>query len=79
MSATPPDAELDIKGLLCPLPLVRLSQKIATLEMGAVLRAVSDDPTCVSEVSAWAQSTGQELVSSEHEGGDYVFVIKRAK
>lgn len=73
------DIELDIKGLLCPLPLVRLSKAIDAVPVGGVLRAVSDDPTCMADIPAWAKSTGHELVTAEHDGRDYVFVIRRVE
>ena len=80
MSPTlPEDVELDIKGLLCPLPLVRLSQRIAALNIGDTLRAVSDDPACMAEIPAWAKSAGQDLLYAERDGEDYVFVIRRVK
>lgn len=77
--STPADAELDLKGLLCPLPLVKLSQSIAGVEVGGVVRAVSDDPTCMADIPAWATSTGHQLVAAEHSGNEYVFVIKRVR
>jgi tRNA 2-thiouridine synthesizing protein A len=79
MCASPQaNAELDVKGLLCPLPLVKLYQKIATIDVGAVLHAVSDDPICMAEVPAWVHAAGHELISADHDGGEYVFLIRRA-
>src|SRR5450756_1558983 len=35
------DLELDLKGLLCPLPMVKVSQNIANVPVGGVIRAVA--------------------------------------
>jgi tRNA 2-thiouridine synthesizing protein A len=38
------DLKLDLKGLLCPLPIVKLSQAIKELPVGAVIEGVATDP-----------------------------------
>ena len=76
---TPVDLELDLKGLLCPLPMVRVSQNITEVPVGGVIRAVASDPGSMADIPAWAKSTGHELLSGEKEGDDFVFLVKRTK
>lgn len=71
------DKEADLKGMICPIPLVHLSQEIAGLPVGGVLRAVTDDPACVSDVAAWSNAQGHELLETQHDGQEYVFLIRR--
>ena len=61
------DLKLDLKGLLCPLPIVKLSQAIKELPVGAVIEGVATDPGVMADVPAWAKSTGQELISIEQQ------------
>jgi tRNA 2-thiouridine synthesizing protein A len=61
------DLKLDLKGLLCPLPIVKLSQAIKELPVGAVIEGVAADPGVMADVPAWAKSTGQELISIEQQ------------
>jgi tRNA 2-thiouridine synthesizing protein A len=73
------DLELDLKGLLCPLPMVKVSQNINNVPVGGVIRAVATDPGSMADIPAWAKSTGNEVVSAEKEGSEFVFLVKRLK
>jgi tRNA 2-thiouridine synthesizing protein A len=73
------DLKLDLKGLLCPLPIVKLSQAIKELPVGAIIEGVATDPGVMADVPAWAKSTGQELISIEQQGKEYRFLIKKVK
>jgi tRNA 2-thiouridine synthesizing protein A len=71
------DKEIDLSGLVCPVPLVNLGREIATLPIGGVLRAITTDPACVSDVMAWAKTQGHELLETQHSGSEYAFLIRR--
>jgi tRNA 2-thiouridine synthesizing protein A len=73
------DMELDLKGLLCPLPMVRVSQNITNVPVGGILKAVATDPGSLADIPSWARSTGHEIVKQEQEGTDFIFYIKRLK
>ncbi|MEL7668554.1 MAG: sulfurtransferase TusA family protein [Actinomycetota bacterium] len=73
------DLELDLKGLLCPLPMVKVSQNINGVPVGGVIRAVATDPGAMADIPAWAQSTGHEVLSADKEGSEFVFLVKRVK
>ena len=80
MSDTPNvDLELDLKGLLCPMPMVKVSQSIGDVPVGGIIRAVATDAGAMADIPAWAKSTGNEIVSAEKEGDEYVFFVKRIK
>ena len=38
------DKELDVSGMSCPMPLIRLSQMVKKLGLGEMLKIVGDDP-----------------------------------
>ena len=46
------DAELDAKGLNCPLPILRAKKAIAELSSGQVLKIVATDPGSVKDFEA---------------------------
>ena len=79
MSDTNPDLDLDLRGLLCPMPMVKVSQNISNVEVGGVIRAVATDAGAMADIPAWAKSTGNEVLKAEKEGGEYVFLVKRVK
>ena len=73
------DLELDLKGLLCPLPMVRVSQNIKNVPAGGVIKAVATDPGSLADISSWARSTGNEVLKTEKDGKDIIFYVKRIK
>jgi tRNA 2-thiouridine synthesizing protein A len=73
------DLDLDLKGLLCPMPMVKVSQRIGEVPVGGVIRAVATDPGAMADIPAWAKSTGNEILSAGKEGTEYVFLVKRVK
>ncbi|MDF1542282.1 MAG: sulfurtransferase TusA family protein [Anaerosomatales bacterium] len=73
------DLELDLKGLLCPMPMVKVSQSIKDVPVGGIIRAVATDAGAMADIPAWAKSTGHEVVSALKEGSEFVFLVKRVK
>ncbi|SHG92430.1 sulfurtransferase TusA family protein [Halobaculum gomorrense] len=63
---------LDVKGLSCPMPIVKTKGAIDDLAAGEVLEVVATDPGSVSDIDGWASGTdGVNLL--EQEEGDDVF------
>ncbi len=73
------DVKLNLEGLLCPIPIVKVSQAIKKMEVGSVLEATATDPGVLADIPAWAKSTGNELISIAKEGKLITFLIKRTK
>lgn len=78
MSDTP-KLSLDFKGLLCPMPVVKIAQAIKQVEVGELVEAVATDPGVMADIPAWTRSTGHELVSLEKQEKVFKFVVKRLK
>lgn len=70
---------LDLKGLLCPIPVVKISNAIKEIEPGNVIEATATDPGVMMDIPAWCASTGNELDSMEEAGGVITFRVKRLK
>jgi tRNA 2-thiouridine synthesizing protein A len=68
---------LDLKGLSCPLPIVKTAQAIKELQSGDLIEALATDPGSVPDFTAWCKSTGNELVEQSEDGGVYRFLIKK--
>jgi len=73
------DLELDLRGLLCPLPMVRVSQNIAKVPVGGIIKAVATDPGSLADIPSWARTTGNEVVKTERADKDITFFVKRLK
>lgn len=71
------DKELDARGLNCPLPIIKTKKALNDLTSGQVLRVTSTDSGSIKDMEAFAKQTGNALLSSAQEGGDYVFFLKK--
>ncbi len=72
------DTELDTRGLNCPLPILRARKALNGLAAGKVLKVMATDPGAVKDFMAFARQTGNELLSSDETGGEYVFFLRKA-
>lgn len=77
--AIKPDQVLDLKGLLCPMPVVKLSIAVKKLNSGAVIEGIASDPGVMADIPAWARTSGNELLSIEQQGKEYHFIVKKGK
>jgi tRNA 2-thiouridine synthesizing protein A len=73
------DLKLNLEGLLCPMPVVKVSQAMKTLEVGKILEATATDPGVLADIPAWTKSTGNELISMGRENKTITFFIKKLK
>ncbi|MBL8431697.1 MAG: sulfurtransferase TusA family protein [Dechloromonas sp.] len=71
------DRDLDVKGLNCPLPILRTKKALAEMETGQVLRVQATDPGSVKDFAAFAKQTGNELLEQKEENRVFEFYLKR--
>ena len=72
------DKEFDASGLACPLPIVKTKKSLNGITSGQVLRVIATDPGSVCDMEAFAEQTGNTLLSSSTENSKYVFFLKKA-
>jgi tRNA 2-thiouridine synthesizing protein A len=68
---------LDLTGLACPMPIVKVSKAMKTLESGEVIDALTSDPGALTDFPAWARTSGNEIVKTQAEGDNTRFYIKK--
>ncbi|MBT3178273.1 MAG: sulfurtransferase TusA family protein [Desulfobacula sp.] len=71
------DKTLDLKGLACPMPVVKISKGIQEVEIGQVVKAVTTDPGSLTDFPAWARTTGHEIVQTVQGDDEISFYVKR--
>ncbi|HHB82429.1 MAG TPA: sulfurtransferase TusA family protein [Devosia sp.] len=71
------DEVLDVKGLNCPLPILRAKKKLNSMEQNATLEILATDPGAVADFEAFCRTTGNTLVESREDGDVFAFVIQR--
>lgn len=71
--------KMDLKGLACPLPVVKVSQQVKKMKVGEVLEAETTDPGAHADFPAWAKSSGNEILKTVKEEKSTKFYIKKLK
>lgn len=71
-------AELDARGLNCPLPVLRAKKALKDLAAGEMLTVLSTDPGSVSDFAAFCRTTGNALVEQREENGVYTYLIRKS-
>jgi tRNA 2-thiouridine synthesizing protein A len=71
------DKELDARGLSCPLPIVKTKKALNDMTTGQVLRVISTDTGSVKDMQAFANQTGNQLLETKEEGGEFVFFMQK--
>ena len=70
---------LDLKGLVCPIPIVKVAQAIKEIQAGEMLEAFATDPGVLGDIPAWCKTSGNELVKMERIEKNFRFVVRRLK
>ena len=71
------DRELDVKGLNCPLPILRTKKALFEMSSGQILRVLATDPNAVKDFQAFARQTGNVLLANAEADQVYEFLFQR--
>lgn len=67
---------LDLKGLICPLPVIRAQNKIKTLSAGDILIVLCSDPGALHDIPAWCRIHGHEIIDTQNKENEITITIK---
>lgn len=70
------DRTLDVKGLNCPLPILKAKKALKEVPAGGTLEVLSTDPGSVADFEAFCRQTGNELLEQTTDDSTYRFLIK---
>jgi tRNA 2-thiouridine synthesizing protein A len=68
---------LDLRDLVCPLPVLRANRALRGMAAGERLRVLATDAASVNDFKLYCRETGHALVSWSEEAGIYSFTIRR--
>lgn len=72
-----PDEKLDCIGVHCPMPIVKITDRMRKLETGQVLEVWADDEGAKADIPAWCTGTGNEFLGREEFGNQMKFLIRK--
>lgn len=70
---------IDARGMPCPGPLMSLIGAIREGRVGDVIEVLSSDEGSRTDIPAWIDKAGHELVEVVEEGGFARFVVRKAR
>jgi len=69
--------ELDVRGMNCPVPILRSKKAIGEIASGQVLKVMATDPGSVKDMQAFANQTGNALLGSTETSGVYTYFLRK--
>jgi tRNA 2-thiouridine synthesizing protein A len=72
------DVFLDLRGLVCPIPLVKTRQALMVVESGATICVLATDPASRQDFETFCDMTGHLLLKSEEQDGVFLYVVEKA-
>lgn len=76
-ASTKPTQHLDLKGLKCPLPVLRANKALRDLASGEVLEVEATDPASAKDFETYCQTAGHLLLARDEAAGVYIFRIRK--
>lgn len=70
---------VDCRGQLCPVPIIKLSKAVKSVQVGQLVKMIATDPGSEPDMKAWEKQTGNSVVSSSRDGKEFTFVVRRIK
>ena len=77
--ATPVVSTLDCRGLVCPVPVIKLSKAIKGVTPGTVIEMLATDPGSVPDLEAFEKQTGHRVLERSEADGVYRFLVQRTR
>lgn len=69
---------IDLRGLMCPLPVLRLAKVLRTRVVGDVVTLWADDPIAVIDIPHFCTESGHRLLSQSDTGSYQIYVVECA-
>ena len=71
------DTELDVKGLNCPMPLLKAKKALNDMKAGMILRVLATDPGSERDFEVFARQSGNMLLDSTNHDGVYCYYLQK--
>ena len=66
---------LDARRLLCPMPVIRVQEKVSTLSPGDTLQVLCTDPGARSDIPAWCRINGHRVLDISERDGEIILKL----
>lgn len=73
----PPDLDLDLSGLTCPMPLLKTKQALNRMESGKIVRVTATDPASERDFQVFSRQSGIRLLSTERIADRFIYRLQK--
>lgn len=67
---------VDARRLLCPMPVIRVQNKVKELAAGTQVEAVCTDPGALNDIPAWARINGHKILETRSSDNEYIILLE---
>ncbi len=71
------DKELDVRGMSCPMPILKTKKSLNDMTTGQVLKIVATDAGSIKDMQSFSTQTGNTLVAHTEQNGEYTFFMQK--
>lgn len=68
---------LDVKGYVCPRPMVMTMNMLKNMGTGEVLEVTANDSSVKQSIPSLCERAGHKILSQKDEGGEFIFLIQK--
>ncbi len=79
MDKSKANVSVDLKGLSCPMPVLKTKKALDSLSVGQILFIEATDKGSKADIPAMLKRTGNELLEAEEKDNVFSFLIKKTK
>ena len=68
--------QLDARRLLCPLPVIKVQNKVKSLSPGDQLEVLCTDPGTLEDIPTWCRMYGHRVIETHQEAGEIKITLQ---
>lgn len=69
--------KIDVKGKMCPMPVVLTKRKLETMVGGQLLEVVGEGELEFDNIQRWVKNNGHEVVEAAKSGAEFKVLVKK--
>ena len=77
MNEIHPDEVVDAYGFLCPMPIIKIAEKMNTMTPGRILQVIASDAAIQNDLPIWCKNSGNELLRLESRDGEFHGFVRK--
>ncbi|MBW5290968.1 MAG: SirA family protein [Candidatus Ruthia sp. Asou_11_S2] len=68
---------LDVKRLLCPMPVIRLGEMIEKIKSNDTIEMLATDPGVLHDIPAWCKVHGHKVISINEKTDEIILLVEK--